>query len=250
MPVVAKNDKFANLTPIIFRMRSLTADDDSPIVSPIIALVINAFSCKIPFFKAWMLGLAIAAPVGPIRILCIRYSLTAGLKYGLAVGLGAALADSLYGVLVGGGLSAISEFLLDKQLYIKLIGGCLLVYLAMKEIKSKQILSLEDSTIPDKTCFTLIFTTLLLTLTNPLTIMSFIGVFSTSFGGDFTAHEVTKIIIGVFLGSMSWWLLLSKISNFSKRFVSFKILKIIKYISATVLSLFGIFALASIVPYV
>lgn len=205
-------------------------------------------SIIIPLFKAWILGLAIAAPVGPIGILCIRYSLTAGLKYGLAVGLGAALADSLYGALVGGGLSVISDFLLDKAPYIKLIGGCFLLYLAMKEIKSKPTLNLENPTISDKTCFTLIFTTLLLTLTNPLTIMSFIGVFSTSLGSSFTSHEVLTIIIGVFLGSMSWWILLSKISHFSKEFISLRILSSIKYISAAILALFGIFAFISLIP--
>jgi len=150
-------------------------------------------STLILFFKAWTLGLAIAAPVGPIGLLCIRYSLTAGLKYGLAVGLGAALADSFYGVLVGGGLTLISGFLLDKVFYIKLIGGCLLLSLAIKEMKSESIINLENPSVAAKPIFTLIFTTLLLTLTNPMTIMSFIGVFSTSIGSNFTSHEVIPI---------------------------------------------------------
>lgn len=203
----------------------------------------------IPFFKAWMLGFAIAAPVGPIGLLCIRYSLATGLKYGLAVGLGAALADSLYGVVVGGGLSIISKFLLDNALYVKLIGGCLLIYLSMKEMKSKTIINLDNSAaLSNRACLTLMLTTFLLTLTNPMTIMSFVGLFSTSLVSNFTSYDVIAIVLGVFLGSMSWWLLLCKAVDFSKRLVSPKILGNFKYISALILGGFGIYAIASIIP--
>lgn len=202
-------------------------------------------SILMPFLKAWILGFAIAAPVGPIGLLCIRHSLTSGLRFGLAVGLGAALADSLYGFLVGGGMTVISTFLLDKAIYIKLIGGILLLCLALKEFKSKTIIKSENTSIDKRTAISLILTTLILTLTSPMTIMSFVGIFSTSIGNSFSSHEILIIISGIFCGSMSWWFLLSKIANFSKDFISSRILGRVKYFSAFILSIFGIYSILS-----
>lgn len=202
-------------------------------------------SILIPFLKAWILGLAIAAPVGPIGLLCIRHSLTSGIKFGLAVGLGAALADSMYGFLVGGGMTIVSSFLLDMALYIKLGGGILLFYLALKELKSKAVIRGEYSTVDECTVISLILTTFILTLANPMTIMSFVGIFSTSVGSSFSSHEILIIILGIFCGSMSWWFVLSKIANFSKDFISSRILEKIKYFSAIVLSIFGTYSIVS-----
>ncbi|MBP9764017.1 MAG: LysE family transporter [Gammaproteobacteria bacterium] len=84
-----------------------------------------------------MIGIAIAAPVGPIGMLCIRKTLELGLVGALAVGLGAAIADSVYGVIAVTGLTALSHFFLEKTVAIKIVGGLFLGYLAYKEIKSE-----------------------------------------------------------------------------------------------------------------
>jgi putative LysE/RhtB family amino acid efflux pump len=199
----------------------------------------------IPFFKAWILGFAIAAPVGPIGLLCVRHSLNSGLKHGLAVGLGAALADSLYGLLVGGGMTVISSFLLEKSSYIKILGGILLLYLAIKELKSKAILKCEDFAINEQAITSLVFTTFFLTLTNPMTMMSFVGVFSTGITKNFSWNEASLVIAGVFCGSISWWFLLSKASSYLKNFISPEILGSTKYISAGILGLFGFYSVFS-----
>lgn len=84
------------------------------------------------FFKGLAIGLAIAAPVGPIGVLCIQRSLHDGFKIGLMTGLGAALADGFYGLVAALGLTAISSLLITQQFWIRLIGGLFLLYLGLR----------------------------------------------------------------------------------------------------------------------
>src|SRR4029077_8267163 len=89
------------------------------------------------FIKGLIIGFAIAAPVGPIGILCIQRSLHDGFKIGLMTGMGAALADGTYGLIAGFGLTAISALLIHYQIAIRIIGGLYLLYLGIKLILTK-----------------------------------------------------------------------------------------------------------------
>src|ERR1700688_2684883 len=82
--------------------------------------------------KGLAVGLAIAAPVGPIGLLCIRRTLSDGQRYGLASGLGAATADACYGVVAGFGLTFLSRFLVAQQFWLTLGGGVFLCYLGAR----------------------------------------------------------------------------------------------------------------------
>lgn len=84
------------------------------------------------FSKGFLMGLAIAAPVGPISVLCIQRSLHNGFKVGLMTGLGAALADGTYGLIAGFGLTAISTLLIAHQFWNQLIGGIFLLYFCLE----------------------------------------------------------------------------------------------------------------------
>lgn len=191
--------------------------------------------------KAWLIGVAIAAPVGPIGMLCIRKTLELGVKGALLVGLGAALADGCYGVIAALGLSAISHFLLQKVLVIKIIGGVFLLYLAHKEIKSTN--SSTKGLLKNKTNLQLVSTIFFLTLTNPMTILSFIGIFASISGGPTTTMESLSMVLGIFLGSMSWWLILGGVVVKIKHKLPDIWLERIKYFSALVLAGFGVFAI-------
>ena len=90
-------------------------------------------------FKACMIGIAIAAPVGPIGMLCIKKTLELGIKGALLVGLGAALADSVYGLIAALGLTTVSNIMVTSSSALKLIGGIFLLYLAYKEAKSSVV---------------------------------------------------------------------------------------------------------------
>src|SRR4051812_43650135 len=84
------------------------------------------------FIKGLILGFAIAAPVGPIGVLCIRRSLADGQSSGLATGLGAATADAAYGCMAAFGLTAVSTFLVNQRFWLGLVGGIFLCYLGAR----------------------------------------------------------------------------------------------------------------------
>jgi threonine/homoserine/homoserine lactone efflux protein len=170
------------------------------------------------FLKGILLGFAIAAPVGPIGILCIRKTLQFGRFSGLFSGLGAAVADTLYGIIAAFGLTMVSDFLISEQMWLKIIGGIFLLYLGLTTFFAKP---LEKShTIPHTSLISDFLSTFLLTLTNPLTIFSYLAIFAalgfTHIDGDYS--HATWLVSGVFLGSALWWLLLSEgVTLFRKR---------------------------------
>jgi threonine/homoserine/homoserine lactone efflux protein len=171
------------------------------------------------FVKGVILGFSIAAPVGPIGILCIQRSLNSGFVRGFASGLGAATADALYGVIAAFGLSVITSFLVARTGFLRLGGGLFLCYLGVKtflSVPSDHAVSLKSEGLIGS-----YLSTFLLTLTNPMTILSFTLIFGgvglSATAGDYTS--ATLVVLGVFTGSGSWWLLLSTgVSFFRKRF--------------------------------
>ncbi len=161
------------------------------------------------FFKGFSIGLAVAAPVGAIGVLCIRRTLTYGRFIGLISGLGAATADGIYGCVAGFGLTALSAFLVDRAFWFQSMGGLFLIYLGVKTFCAKpkpEIVKETRSSVSNA-----YFSTFVLTLTNPTTILSFIGIFAglglVDAGGNY--QEALLLVFGVFTGSAFWWLLLS-----------------------------------------
>jgi putative LysE/RhtB family amino acid efflux pump len=193
------------------------------------------------FIKAWLIGMAIAAPVGPIGMLCIKKTLELGLLGALMVGLGAAMADSCYGLVAALGLSAISHFLLTKAGIIKVIGGFFLIFLAYKEAKGTK----TDTSTSTKSTSKLRLATevFFLTFTNPMTILSFLGIFASISGGPIDALESSIMVIGIFFGSMTWWLILGLVVVKIKHKLPAIWLERIKYLSSFILGGFGMAAL-------
>ncbi|MFZ5791077.1 MAG: LysE family translocator [Pseudomonadota bacterium] len=162
------------------------------------------------FLKGLAIGFAIAAPVGPIGLLCIRRSLTQGRLAGFVTGLGAAAADGLYGAIGAFGVTAISALLVGQQGWLGLAGGLFLVWLGLSGMR--QPLPTEAATAPRGARHLAGFfaSTFALTLTNPATILSFAAVFAgLGLGGAGSHVAAAAMIAGVFLGSAAWWLLLS-----------------------------------------
>ena len=84
-----------------------------------------------------LIGFSIAAPVGPIGVLCIRRTLAEGHAAGFISGLGAATADAIYGCIAGFGLTLVARFLMDQQVWLRLFGGAFLCYLGVKTVLSR-----------------------------------------------------------------------------------------------------------------
>jgi len=197
------------------------------------------------FVKGLILGFSIAAPVGPIGLLCINKTLTRGKLSGFLSGMGAATADMVYGSIAAFGLTAVARFLTSYSLEIKTVGGLFLVYLGIRTFLAKNSKnSLENksnSLIKDY------FSTFFLTLTNPMTIISFAAVFA-GMGLVSQNHDFLNaifLISGVFTGSALWWLILSQGVNIFSNPQNDKFLNIINKISGIILFVFGIFAMLS-----
>jgi len=199
------------------------------------------------FLKAWIIGITVAAPIGPIGMLCIKKTIDRGINGAILVGLGAALADSFYGFFVVCGLSVVSSFLIKNMLIIRLIGALMLFYLAYKELQNNVIKTeLQIS----KTGLSLIGEAFLLTIMNPMTILSFIAIY-TSVGVDYYTNILQSfvVLIGIFFGSMTWWCILGSVISKIKCKLPPHWLFYIKYISCILLTVFGILTLIEIINF-
>lgn len=161
-------------------------------------------------FKGLFIGFAIAAPVGPIGILCIRRTLANGRLAGLLSGLGAASADMSYGAVAAFGLTIFQNLLLGAQFWLHILGGLFLIYLGINTFLTKPI----NNKVDESSVHGLLqsyLSTLGLTLANPATIISFTGIFAVLRLGDTHGDTLSAIfmVLGVFLGSSIWWLTLS-----------------------------------------
>lgn len=197
--------------------------------------------------KGFIIGFSIAAPVGPIGVLCIRRTLTYGIGFGFLSGLGAATADAIYGIIAGFGLTVLSDSLIGQQLWLRLVGGLFLGYLGVKTFLTNP--AEKPAVVEDKGLLSSYLSTFLLTLTNPMTIISFTAVFAGLGLGANNSNYLSSLflVIGVFLGSSSWWLLLSFGVNLLRKKVTVNGLRWINKGAGFVIFAFGLMALVSVV---
>ena len=195
------------------------------------------------FLKGLILGFSIAAPVGPIGILCIRKTLQFGRFSGFVSGLGAALADAIYAIIAAFGLTLVADFLLAGQFWFRLLGGGFLLYLGWKTFIAKP--NVQSKNVPHTTLFNDFASTFFLTITNPMTILSFLAVFAglglSSIEGDYAQASV--LVIGVFLGSAIWWLTLSEGVTLFRKKVSQHVMIWINRVAGLIIFGFGVAAL-------
>ncbi len=198
------------------------------------------------FLRGLLIGLAIAAPVGPIGLLCIRRSLSGGFGSGFITGLGAAAADGVYGAIAAFGLTAVSSFLAAQQGWLRLAGGAALIVLGISILRKKPA---GDGAAATSSAAGLIgaFTqTFFLTLANPATILSFVAVFAgLGLGAVPSAGGAAIVVAGVFIGSAAWWLFLSGVSAAMRRQIAPAAIAWINRASGLGIAAFGLAAIAS-----
>lgn len=192
--------------------------------------------------KGILLGLSVAAPVGPIGLLCINRTLTYGRMTGFICGLGAATADLIYGIIAGLGLTVIMQFLIAQKSLLNSVGAFFLIYIGIQTIRKYRV---EHAAISQSNnLITAYISTLFLTITNPMTILFFLALFT---GMNIEVNHQSSLILvsGVFIGSVLWWLTLSQLAYLFHQQLS-KYLHIINLISGTVLILLGMKSLVHI----
>jgi threonine/homoserine/homoserine lactone efflux protein len=197
--------------------------------------------------KGILLGFSIAAPVGPIGVLCIRKALHHGRLSGFVSGLGATVADLLYATVAALGLTLVADLLEEQQFWLRLIGGTFLIYLGIKTFFSKDFESKKNPP-PSKSLLSDFLSTFFLTLTNPLTIFAFFTLFA-SFGLTGIMEEkpnIAPLLLGVGLGSSLWWILLSEGIVFFRKKIGGRLLHWVNRIAGTALSVFGLLSWLSL----
>jgi threonine/homoserine/homoserine lactone efflux protein len=199
------------------------------------------------FLKGLIIGFVIAAPVGPIGVLCARRTLIFGRRAGFFSGMGAATADAIYGFVAAFGLTLVSDFLIGHNVFLRLVGGSFLCILGIRALFTTPSPK-RDYPKSLKKFAGMYTSTFFLTLTNPMTIFSFAAVFA-GFGLAGVKGSVFSsgaLILGVFLGSALWWVFLVGIfSIFRKRFHSHQ-LRWVNLISGIIFIASGIIALLSL----
>ena len=198
------------------------------------------------FVKGLIIGFSIAAPVGPIGVLCIRRTLAEGRISGFVSGMGAATADALYGCIAGLGVTVVSNLLIGQQFWLRLAGGIFLFMLGAKTFLSKPAEAASGKT--GKGLAGAYASTLFLTLTNPITILAFAGVFAGLGLGNTGANYYAGmlLVLGVFLGSAVWWLLLSTGVGLFRKWFNGPRLRWVNRLSGMIIAGFGFLAFLSL----
>lgn len=197
------------------------------------------------FFKAAVIGLSIAAPVGPIGLLCMQRTLKDGVKAGFTCGLGAATADGIYGVIGALGLTTITHLFTSFLTPLSIFGAIFLIWIGVKLLKEKP-LDKGEHVVTAHSYLKSFLSTLLLTLANPLTILSFIAVFSALSTHTLNSTSVTTMVMGVFIGSTLWWLLLSCGVSVVRHKIDNSSMQMINKVAGLLLLLFGCWQLTRI----
>lgn len=199
------------------------------------------------FVRGVIIGFSIAAPVGPIGVLCIRRALVEGRLAGFIAGLGAATADALFGVVAAFGLTFVSSVLVNYEVWLRVVGGLFLCYLGgvtFLRCPAEQAVGAARRGLVG-----VYLATFGLTLTNPMTILAFTAIFAglglSTTGGDYGAASL--LVLGVFSGSALWWLLLSGMAGLVGLRLKGGGLGWLNRISGIIIAGFGLLALFSLV---
>ena len=200
------------------------------------------------YLRGLFMGLAIAAPVGAIGVLCIRRTLAGGWPLGLATGLGAATADAVYGAVAAFGITAVSAMLLGVRGWLQVVGGAFLVYLGVRTFLERPR-DLDEAVVRPSGLLSAWSSTFVLTLGNPMTIMSFAAVFAGlgigASGGGLVAGGAVTLVAGVFSGSALWWVFLSVTVGLVRHRLDATAMRWVNRGSGLVIGGFGIAALVA-----
>lgn len=200
------------------------------------------------FLKGLVAGLFIAAPVGPVAVLCVKRAMYYGAAGGLAAGLGAAIADAFFGAIAGFGVAVVADWLIEHQEPIRFFGGIILIGLGANLFFSRK--QAPDRAVSRMGLFGTFFTTFALTVTNPITILSFLTVFaSLGLASAQLDYALAGILVaGVFIGSAVWWIAISAIVVLARGRIGFEWMPVIKRWSGVLIVGFGIYAIVTSAP--
>jgi threonine/homoserine/homoserine lactone efflux protein len=198
----------------------------------------------IAFAKGIVIGIVIALPVGPVGMLCVRRTLFEGVSYGLASGVGAASADAIFGIIAGLGLSVLRDWIVSWEDWLGAAGGIYLLYAGLRALAARP--AGDPEPLAGERLFGAFASAFLLTITNPVTVLSFAAIFAkvgidpaASYGG------IAVLVAGIFTGSALWWLGLALGIAPVRRHAGVTVLRWVNRVSGAILVLSGLGLLAA-----
>jgi threonine/homoserine/homoserine lactone efflux protein len=199
------------------------------------------------FLKGIAVGFVIAAPVGPVGMMCIHRTITDGKLFGFVTGLGAAIADTLYGCIAAFGLGFLAAELINYQMPLRGFGGVVLCVIGIRALSNRRT---PNPAAPKRDqLFRIFVSTFFITVTNPLTILSFVAIFA-AIGIAEVREQMgwgIALVAGVFIGSAAWWALLTSIAGiFHKRLDDTTAIWVGRFSGVVILG-FGLVLLASLI---
>jgi len=200
--------------------------------------------------QAWVLakgtgiGFLVAAAIGPIAMLCIRTTLERGRLAGMSAGMGVAVADTIFAAIGAYGISFIGAALASNESLFKLIGGLVLIAFGIYLGRKPPNAATEDNREVPKSLVADFAMTLVLTLANPMTILSFAGLFAGVSGlRGFEFNTIPALLVGVFAGSAVWWLILAVVIGLIRHKIDAVTMLWINRGSAAAIIAFGLYTL-------
>jgi len=198
------------------------------------------------FLKGIVAGIIIAAPVGPIALICVRRTLHKGERSGFISGLEAATADTIYGLVAAFSLSMASNYITEAKVELRFIGAVIMIVLGIRTFFAK--VPANTKNVDQSTSWRDFLTTLFLTLTNPITIIAF-GLAFAILGLDVQHRNFLAsifITLGVFVGSAIWWAFLSRSVHYFREKIDVKILQWVNHFAGVVIIILGAIILVDI----
>lgn len=195
------------------------------------------------FFRGAVIGLSIGAPLGPVGLICLRRLLNQGVLPGLMSGLGAATADAAFGAITGFGLTFLTGPLMSHQGWLRITGGIVLCALGVRCVFTRPLLVMDrGGRIGMLRAYTSV---LLLTFTSPATVLSFFALFAALGGGAEAGRlSVGLLVLGVFVGSAFWWVLLATGTGALRHHLTPNGLAWVNRVSGVLIAAFGVAVLA------
>ena len=202
------------------------------------------------FVKGFLVGIMVAAPMGPVNILCIQRTITRGRLNGFFTGMGAAIGDAAFALLAALGLTAVTEFVNEHEFWFRFPGGLLLVVLAVVLWRSHP--HFEAATANGTSGLKRsMLATFALTISNPITLGAFFTFFlAWNLGTGFDIPSAANVVLGVLAGSTAWWLFLVLLTGLLHGQIRDIYLVIFNRVMAVAVLAFGIYAIDSVTTHV
>lgn len=195
------------------------------------------------FGKGLVLGFSVAAPVGPIGILCMDRSLRHGKLSGFSTGMGAAAADTVYGAIAAIGIASVMGFLAGYERELRFVGGLLLLIVAWRMYITPPPVFQQRAPGQKRPLLRLFTESFVLTISNPMTILGFMAVYAGLGIQAGNMQEICVVLAGVFLGSAAWWLSLSVGTVLLRQKLTPKFLERFSRGAGIMIGIFGLIAL-------